>query len=118
MESVKAYLFVVARNLHNKQWRRQSRQVALDESAYETPDPAASPAEAAMGREEFQRVLQALRTLPELDRTVLLLRAEGESSYEDIAAATGLSVVAAKVRVFRARARLAARLHPGTGEKP
>jgi DNA-directed RNA polymerase specialized sigma24 family protein len=48
---------------------------------------------------------------------VLLLRAEEELSYEDIAAMTGLSVAAAKVKVFRARARLAALLKPETGEK-
>jgi DNA-directed RNA polymerase specialized sigma24 family protein len=54
--------------------------------------------------------------LPEIDRTVLLLRAEQELSYEDIAAATGLSVAAAKVKVFRARAKLAALLQSKTGE--
>jgi len=29
-ESVKAYLFTIARNLHRKQWRRQSRFEPLD----------------------------------------------------------------------------------------
>jgi RNA polymerase sigma-70 factor, ECF subfamily len=57
-------------------------------------------------KDELQRTLRAMQTLPELDRTVLLLRAEEELSYEDIAVATGLSVSAAKVKVFRARAKL------------
>jgi len=48
---------------------------------------------------------------------VLLLRAEEELSYEDIAAVTGLSVTAAKVKVFRARAKLVALLKPQTEEK-
>jgi RNA polymerase sigma-70 factor (ECF subfamily) len=114
METVKAYLFTIARNLHRKQWRRQSRLEVLDESL---PGQTVQPDEAAVNKDECRRTLEAVHTLPEIDRTVLLLRAEQELSYEDIAAVTGLSVAAAKVRVFRARAKLAALLHPNTGEK-
>jgi RNA polymerase sigma-70 factor (ECF subfamily) len=113
METVKAYLFTIARNLHRKQWRRQSRLQVLDETM---PDRAAQPDEAAAGQDEFRRTWEAVQALPEIDRTVLLLRAEQELSYEDIAAATGLSVAAAKVKVFRARAKLAALLQSKTGE--
>lgn len=113
-ESVKAYLFTIARNLHRRQWHRQSRFQALDESM---PDRAAQPDETAVNRDEFRRTLAAVHTLPELDRTVLLLRAEQDLSYEDIATATGLSVAAAKLKVFRARARLAALLHRNTRDK-
>jgi len=114
METVKTYLFTIARNLHRKQWRRESRLEELDEAM---PDPRTTPDEVAANRDEFQRTLAAVQTLPEIDRTVLLLRAEEGLSYEDIAAVTGLSVAAAKVRVFRARAKLAALLKPEIGEK-
>jgi len=114
METVKAYLFTIARNLHRRQWRRQSRLEALDEA---TPDQAPQPDDAAVYQDEFQRTLKAVHALPELDRTVILLRAEQELSYEDIAAATGLSAAAVRVRVFRARAKLAALLHPKKNEK-
>lgn len=114
METVKAYLFAIARNLHRKQWRRQSRLEVLDESM---PGQTVQPDQAAANQDEFRRTLEAVHVLPEIDRTVLLLRAEQELSYEDIAAVTGLSVAAAKVRVFRARAKLAALLHPKTGEE-
>ena len=114
METVKAYLFTIARNLHRKQWRRQSRLEELDEAM---PDQAAQPDEAAVKQDEIRRTLEAVHALSEIDRTVLLLRAEQELSYEDIAAVTGLSVAAAKVRVFRARAKLTALLHSNTGEK-
>jgi RNA polymerase sigma-70 factor (ECF subfamily) len=107
-------LFTIARNLHRKQWRRQSRFDTLDEAM---PDQAAQPDEAAVNQDDFRRTLEAVHALPEIDRTVLLLRAEQELSYEDIAAATGLSVAGARVKVFRARARLAALLHPNTREK-
>ena len=113
MDSVKAYLFAIARNLHRKQWRRASRHEPLDARV---PDPAIPPDETAVNRDEFQRTMVAVHTLPEIDRMVLLLRAEDELSYEDIAAITGLSVAAAKARVFRARAKLVALLQPETGE--
>jgi RNA polymerase sigma-70 factor (ECF subfamily) len=112
MDSVKAYLFAIARNLHRKQWRRTSRLQELDE---EMSAPETAPDMAAEQKDEFQRTLAALQALPEIDRTVLLLRAEEELSYEDISATTGLSVTAAKVRVFRARAKLAALLQTEKG---
>lgn len=114
LESVKAYLFVIARNLHRKQWRRASRHETLDEAM---PDPGTRPDEVAVNRDEFERTLAALQALPEMDRTVLLLRAEEDLSYKDIAAVTGLSVTAAKVKVFRARAKLSALLQPETEEE-
>jgi RNA polymerase sigma-70 factor, ECF subfamily len=113
MDTVKAYLFTIARNLHRKQWRRASRLEELDEAM---PDPACSPDEAAIHRDEFQHALDAIRALPEIDRTALLLRAEEGMSYEEISAVTGLSITAAKVKVFRARAKLAAFLKTKTGE--
>jgi RNA polymerase sigma-70 factor (ECF subfamily) len=79
------------------------------------PDTAVAPDEAAAQQDEFQRTLAAMQALPETDRTLLLLRAEEDLSYEDIAASTGLSVTAAKVRVFRARAKLAAILETDKG---
>lgn len=105
LDSVKAYLFAIARNLYRKQWRRDSRRELLEETL---PDTGIRPDEAAAARDEFERTLAAMQTLPELDRTTLLLRAEEGLSYEEISAVTGLSVTAAKVRVFRARAKLAA----------
>jgi RNA polymerase sigma-70 factor, ECF subfamily len=51
-------------------------------------------------------VLARLGRLPELDRAALLMQADGVP-YEDIARALGIGVAAAKVRVHRARRRLA-----------
>ena len=115
IESVKAYLFTIARNLHRKQWRRTSRQDELDEAM---PDVTVSPDAAAANQDELRRTLAAMQQLSELDRTVLLLRAEEDLSYDDIAAATGLTSTAARVRVFRARAALMNLLKSTTGEIP
>ena len=114
LESVKSYLFTIARNLHRKQWRRTSRLEALDEAMV---DPSVQPDRAATNREEFQHAMAAVQSLPEIDRTVFLLRAEQDLSYEEIAAITGLSITALKVKVFRARAKLCALLQSQTKPK-
>ena len=108
-ETVKAYLFTIARNLHRKQWRRASRQEPI---ADDMIDPATGPDAATADKEELERAMRAIGELPEVDRTVLLLRVQDGMAYDEIAAITGISVATAKVKVFRARARLAARLQP------
>jgi RNA polymerase sigma-70 factor (ECF subfamily) len=50
-----------------------------------------------------------LQKLPEPDRAALLMRAEDQMSYEEIAAAIGVSSGAARVKVHRARRHLAER---------
>ena len=114
METVKAYLFAIARNLYRKQWRRDSRKEPLDETM---ADRTPTPDQAMVQNEDYTRTIEAMNALSEIDRTVLLLRAEEDLSYQDIAASTGLSIAAVKVKVFRARAKLAALLKPKIGEK-
>ncbi len=69
-------------------------------------------------------MLAALQQLPEIDRTVLLMRALDEMPYEEIAEALGIPVVTAKVKVHRARLKLMQTRHtwrevvPATGAKP
>ena len=75
------------------------------------PDRAAQPDAAASDQDECTRIWAAVHALAELDRTVLMLRVDQDLSYEEIAAITGLSVGAAKVRMFRARAKLAGTLN-------
>jgi RNA polymerase sigma-70 factor, ECF subfamily len=108
-DTVKAYLFTITRNLHRRQGRRQARLETLDGALF---DGSPQPDEAAASQDDLRRALQLIGNLPELDRTVLLLRAERGLSYEEISRETGISVVAAKVKVFRARARLASQLAP------
>ena len=52
-------------------------------------------------------VTARLQTLPEIDRSALLMRALSDPPYEEIARSLGISVAAAKVKVHRARLVLA-----------
>src|SRR5262245_34759675 len=103
--TVKAYLFMIARNLYRAGLRERGRTAELEETIR---DPRPRPDTSAADRLALRDVLARMQTLPEIDRTVLLMRAHDDLSYEEIAAAVGISVAAAKVKVHRARARLAA----------
>jgi RNA polymerase sigma-70 factor (ECF subfamily) len=108
--TVKAYLFMIARNL-SVDLRRATRDVVEVD-----PDIAASasgPEDALIERDELRAVLAILADLPETDRAALLMRSVGQLSYEETAAALGLSVGATRVRVHRARAKLAAAANRG-----
>jgi len=102
--SVKAYLFTIARNLHHDGQRRAARQVELPEYLL---DPGPSPEVEARDRQALDAVLRALQQIPEVDRAALLMRAQDGLPYEEIARALGLSLAAVKVKVHRARLRIA-----------
>jgi RNA polymerase sigma-70 factor (ECF subfamily) len=101
--TVKAYLLSIARNLHIERYRRTSR---LTDLPAEIADPGVDPARAAESRDELYAVSRALQRVPDPDRSALLMRAR-DVSYEDIAAALGLTPGAVRVKVHRARVKLA-----------
>jgi RNA polymerase sigma-70 factor (ECF subfamily) len=104
-ETVKAYLLAIARNLAFKKTRREKRFVALDPDLRE---PSAGPEQKAETSLALAEAVRSLQSLPEIDRAALILRMEGDLSYEEIAGALGISLSAAKVKVHRARLKLAA----------
>ena len=102
--TVKAYLFTIARHLVFAESRRTARLDALVDRV-----PSTTPAQDAQHEQQasLARVLRGLRHLPALDRAALLLRVRDGLSYEEIAAALDLSVSNAKVKIHRARLKLA-----------
>jgi RNA polymerase sigma-70 factor (ECF subfamily) len=103
LATVRAYLFAIARNLYLQQLRGRRPRAPLDD---ELADARPGPAARAQARDELATTLAALQTLPEVDRAALLMRAGDELSYEEIAAALGLTPTAARVKVHRARLKL------------
>jgi len=104
LTTVKSYLLAIARNLFLLERRHARRLTSVDERAR---DERPGPDRSAQAHQDLQLVLAALQTLPELDRAAVLLRAEEGLSYEEIAAALGMTPVAARVKVHRARLKLA-----------
>jgi RNA polymerase sigma-70 factor (ECF subfamily) len=101
--TVKSYLFTIARNAYTDLLRRAARHTQLDENM---PDTRISAQMQMEQTAEVRAVLAALQQLPEIDRTVLLMRALDGMPYEEIAETLRISLVAAKVKVHRARLKL------------
>jgi RNA polymerase sigma-70 factor (ECF subfamily) len=103
METVRGYLFAIARNLFLHELRRRRRQDRL-EDCHLVEAPAPRELEA---REDLRETLATLMKLPESSRAALLLRAHEGLSYEEIARILGISLTAVKVKIHRARLLLA-----------
>lgn len=101
--TVKGYLFAIVRNLYLHEIRRTRRQTALPPELAGAGSVEAETAD----RQAVAQAMARLQTLPEADRTALLLRAHDDMPYEEIARLLGITVGAAKVKVHRARLRLA-----------
>ncbi len=101
--TVKSFLFTVARNAHRDLQRRWRR---FDELDGDQADVSISTHARLEQQQETGEVLAALQQLPEVDRTILLMRVLDDMPYEEIATALDISVNAAKVKVHRARAKL------------
>lgn len=99
-----AYLLAIARNILIDGMRRHRREVPLpDQIRVDEIDPESRLDD----RARLRSAIEALAELPEGERAAFLLRVDHELSYEEVASALGINVVAAKVRVHRARVRLA-----------
>ncbi len=114
-----AWLITVATNLfRNEKSTRARRRKLLTVARGEgvLGDPPRSPDEDVQGEESRRRVRLAIDQLPERDRSLLLLRAEGYS-YRDLAAALGLNE--ASIGTLLARAKAAFRSsYEGTFDAP
>ncbi len=104
VETVKAYIFKIARNLFLQKRRNQKQNIELDINMI---DPAARPDTRAEVCSELQNVLNAVQELPEVDRMALIMKAFDDLSYQEISRVLGLSVSAIKVKIHRARLKLA-----------
>lgn len=103
-----SWLFSIAVNLarNNARWRKRHPAVSLDagaESGHEIPDTAADPSSGMERSEDAAAVRDAIRSLPEDLRMVVLLFEYEEQSYAEIAAALGCTPKAVETRLYRAR---------------
>lgn len=104
-ETVKAYLFAIARNLYLQDYRKKKRQIQLSDSL---ADASPTPDQLAESRLALDRAMRAMQALPEVDRTALLLRVQHGLSYDEIARTMQLPLSTVKVKIHRARLKLAA----------
>lgn len=102
---VKAWLYKIARNRCLNHLRRP--QPDTSDLAELAEDATASAADIAGSREDMQALVRDVQTLPETQRTALVLREMEALSYDQIAAAMDKTVPAVKSLLVRARINLA-----------
>jgi RNA polymerase sigma-70 factor (ECF subfamily) len=93
--------------------RERARSASVDAAAA-VPDPAQTPDQVLLAREERDRVRAAVAVLPELYRVPVVLRYFSELSVDEIAAVTGRPAATVGVQLLRARALLRTTLEART----
>lgn len=84
--TVKAYLLMIARNLHLDRMRAGSRTTGLE---IDSPDAAPGPEAAAIQRDDMRELLSAMAALPERDRAALLMRGVGTLAGSGVPSGAG-----------------------------
>ena len=111
--TMRSFLLGIARNLALKRWRDEHRWEELDETFLPEPvDPTRGDVSETVGA--------AVRSLPPLQREVLILAEYDELSLEEIARAVESEIGTVKSRLHRAREnlrRMLASLGPAKTEK-
>jgi RNA polymerase sigma factor (sigma-70 family) len=103
---LRPFLIGVARNLALKRWREEHRWQALDDEQFE-----AEPVSIERG-EVAEIVGRAVRSLPPLQREVVILAEYEEFTLEEIARAVESEVGTVKSRLHRGRGNLRRMLAP------
>jgi RNA polymerase sigma-70 factor, ECF subfamily len=104
--SLRSYLLGMARNLALKRWRGEKRWEELEDERF-----VAEPMDVSAG-ETAEIVGKAVRSLPPLQREVLVLSEYEELSLEEIARVVQSEVGTVKSRLHRARENLRRMLAP------
>lgn len=109
------WMFSIVRRLVLNEWRGRSRRSAV--FVYPSTDvkqreavSADSPSAEASAGELAKAIDAALQSLPEEQRTAMILRRYDEMPYEEIAAVLETTVPAVKSLLFRARETLRTKL--------
>lgn len=99
-ETLKGYLFKIARNLHLESRRKQRPQEELKDTHPDSNSPLEDHLEI---QGELERIRATLLILPEIDRSAFVLRVQHDLAYDEIARVLEISEGTAKVKVHRVR---------------
>lgn len=111
-EEARAWLFKVARNAYLDEWRKQKRRktiplLSIFSSKEDMISPYGIPEDFLLMQETQQQLEDLLGYLPEQYRSIIYLREYEEFSYKEMMEALQLTEEQVKVKLHRARKRLA-----------
>lgn len=118
--SFSTWLYTIARNTVLSELRKQKMtHVSLDDTLYvpEAP-PEAAPEQQVLRSEKVSMVREAINSLPEKQRSALILREYEGLDYQEIASILGQTVSSVKSLLFRARASVKLQLESYISEPP
>jgi RNA polymerase sigma-70 factor (ECF subfamily) len=115
MDDAKYWLIRVAKNGALNYAKRKGREARAYERWWKGEKESSGGADESVLRDEAAAELRrALDSLPETQKAVLVLKEYGGLSYKEIGRALGISEGNVKVRAFRAREALNAKLGEGS----
>ena len=103
-ETVRAYLFTIARNLYLKQLPQANRLTEID---YSMKSLLPNPERSVENKLLLERISHCIDQQAEIDRSVFILRVVYEMPYAEIARMLNISVSNAKVKIHRMRLKIA-----------
>jgi RNA polymerase sigma-70 factor, ECF subfamily len=103
METLKAYLMKIARNIYLEMLRKHQEYAELED---QIPDHQGNMEIKIQQQSELKSISSFLKTLGEDDRTAFILRVAHDMSYAEIARVLKISETASKVKVHRVRRKL------------
>ena len=106
IESMEAFCLTICRNLALDKMRKMDNQSqSIDDEGYNTPDHSrsANPEENTVHQDRIALLRKLMNSLPEKQRSMMLLRETEGKSYKEIAQILSVSEEQVKVNIFRAR---------------
>ncbi len=107
------WIFTIAANLAKSELRRIKRrrvisihEMGFDDKEYEIPSEDFNPEKESTASYGEKQIQQAIDTLPNQFKTVIILREVQQLSYEEISQILGISIGTVKSRINRGRLRL------------
>ena len=121
--SFSTWLYTIARNTVLSELRKQKgNSISLDEIGEIGIMPLASadsaPEQRLLRNERMTMVREAINSLPEKQRSALILREYDHLDYQEIASILGQTVSSVKSLLFRARNSVKVQLEPYFGDSP
>ncbi|MDX1590814.1 MAG: RNA polymerase sigma factor [Balneolaceae bacterium] len=104
------WIYAIARNLAIDELRKRKHEKMRVSIPSDELNLKSDPASTESDREEIQILRKAIAMLPELMRSIVVMRLIDGLTYPEIAEVTGLNEQTVKNRMFRARKELAGQM--------